>query len=182
MTTATSLSGEEWMTMLERLAEALGPEGGPVRLCLIGSAACLFGGMDGRASRDLDVWKPVSHYDRLELKRAAESIGLLFDPKTTLEPDKPYLQLIEPGVIEVGTFAPVLIDRLGRLEIWRPPIENLIVSKLIRCDAKDLSDIRFLISRHHPDRQCMHDLISALSAKAREQALENLVYLDIFSA
>jgi len=75
----------------------------------------------------------------------------------------------------------VLIDRLGRLEVWRPPIENLIVSKLIRCDAKDLSDIRFLISRHRPETKRIRDLIATLSPRSREQALENLVYLDIFS-
>lgn len=169
------------MRLLEQLAEALGKEGPPIRLCLIGSAACLFGGMDGRTSRDLDIWKPASNYDRMELKRAVESIGLLFDPKTTLEPEKPYLQLIEPGVIQVGTFEPILMDRLGRLEIWRPPIENLIVSKLVRFDAKDLSDIRFLISRHRPDGQVIRKLIQSLPPTSREHVLENLVYLDILS-
>ncbi len=56
--------------MLQRLADGLGSEGQPVRLCLIDSATCLFGGMDGRTSRDLDIWKPASDYDRGELARA----------------------------------------------------------------------------------------------------------------
>ncbi|MCX6904893.1 MAG: hypothetical protein NTW03_15715 [Verrucomicrobia bacterium] len=50
----TALNGEQWMAVLERLAKSLPSEGPPVRLCLIGSAACLFGGMDGRASADLN--------------------------------------------------------------------------------------------------------------------------------
>lgn len=125
------------MEVLEKLSEALGTEGPVVRLCLIGSAACLFGGMEGRTSRDLDVWKVQSSYDRVELKRAAESVGLSFDPRDVLLPNQPYLQLIEPGLVELGPFGPVFVERLGRLELYRPPIENLIVSKLVRADARD---------------------------------------------
>lgn len=47
-----SLDGEAWMSLLEKVALALGKDGPPVRLCLIGSAACPFGGMEGRTSRD----------------------------------------------------------------------------------------------------------------------------------
>ena len=86
------------MAVLERLARALKPEGTPLRLCLIGSAACLFGGMEGRTSGDLDVWKPASDFDRLEIEAAAVQAGLLFDPKSTLEPESPYIQLVEPGL------------------------------------------------------------------------------------
>jgi hypothetical protein len=177
----THLSADDWMAVLERLAEALGRDGPPVRLCLIGSAACLFGGMDGRTSHDLDVWRPASDYDRLELKRAAEAAGLALDPKTTLEPDRPYLQFIEPGPTELGSFAPVLVDRLGRLEIYRPPIENLIAAKLIRGEPKDLGDIRFLVSRHRPDFARVREVIAQFSSRGQEQAGENLVYLDILN-
>lgn len=37
--------------------------------------------------------------------------------------------------------------RMGRLHLLRPPVENLIASKLIRAEPKDLGDIRFLVSR-----------------------------------
>ena len=83
------LDGEAWSAVLADLAQALGKAGSPVRLCLIGSAACLFGGMEGRTSADLDIWKPASDFDRQELKLAAEKAGLLFDPKHTLEPNRP---------------------------------------------------------------------------------------------
>jgi hypothetical protein len=79
------LDGEAWSAVLAELSQALGKEGSPLRLCLIGSAACLFGGMDGRTSADLDIWKPASDYDRLELQTAAEKVGLLFDPKQSLD-------------------------------------------------------------------------------------------------
>lgn len=173
------LDGEAWSAVLADLAKALGKKGSPVRLCLIGSAACLFGGMDGRTSCDLDIWKPASDYDRMELKRAAEKAGLLFDPKQTLEPNRPYLQLVEPGLTQLGAFEPVLIERIGRLQIFRPPVENLIAAKLIRSEPKDLGDIRFLMSRHRPQLAQVRKVIAEFSGSARGRAKENLVYLDV---
>jgi len=175
----TSLNGEQWMAVLERLARALPAEGPPLRLCLIGSAACLFGGMDGRTSADLDIWKPASDYDRLELKQAAEKAGLLFDPKTTLEPDKPYLQLVEPGLTQLGEFVPVFVERLGRLHLYRPPVENLVAAKLIRAEAKDLGDITFLISHHRPNLERIRQIVGGFDQPAREKAAENLIYLEV---
>ena len=179
MSLKLQLDGEAWTLVLGELSKALGKDGSPVRLCLIGSAACLFGGMEGRTSADLDIWKPASDYDRLELKAAAEKAGLLFDPKQTLDPDRPYLQLIEPGLTQLGIFEPVLIDRFGRLHLHRPPVENLIAAKLIRAEPKDLSDIKFLISRHRPDLQRIRRVISEFDSQARERATENSVYLDV---
>ena len=129
--------------------------------------------------RDLDIWKPASDYDRRELARAAEAAGLLFDPKTDLLPDRPYLQLIDPIPAELGAFEPVFFERIGRLRLYRPPIENLIVSKLIRCEPRVLSDIRFLISHYHPDEGTVRSLIAGLSPRNREQASENLIYLTV---
>jgi len=179
---ANSLDGEQWMRLLEKVAISLGTEGPAVRLCLIGSAACLFGGMNGRTSRDLDVWRPASDYDRLELKTAIEDAGLLFDPKSILEPDRAYLQIVEPGLTQLGVFEPVLIDRIGRLQIFRPPVENLVAAKLIRADAKDLGDIRFLLQVHRPATEAIRTIIDTLPPPARERALENLVYLDILQS
>ena len=173
------LDGEAWSAVLVDLAQALSKEGSPVRLCLIGSAACLFGGMDGRTSADLDIWKPASDYDRVEPKLAAEKAGLLFDPKQTLEPNRPYLQLVEPGLTQLGAFEPVLIERIGRLQIFRPPIENLIAAKLLRAEPKDLGDIRFLMSRHRPEAARIRKVVSEFSGAARERVTENLVYLDV---
>ncbi len=73
--------------------------------------------MDGRTSRDLDIWKPASDYDRRELAGAAEAAGLLFDLKYDLLPDRPYLQLIDPIPAELGTFEPVFFERIGRLRL-----------------------------------------------------------------
>ncbi len=179
MSLKLQLDGEAWSAVLEDLAQRLGKDGPPLRLCLIGSAACLFGGMEGRTSADLDIWKPASDYDRLELKTAAEQVGLLFDPKQTLEPERPYLQLVEPGLTQMGDFEPVFIERMGRLHLYRPPVENLIAAKLIRAEPKDLSDIRFLLSRHRPELSRVRRIVAQFPARARKRATENLVYLDV---
>ncbi|HZL13539.1 MAG TPA: hypothetical protein VFC85_05300 [Verrucomicrobiae bacterium] len=63
MSPKLQLDGEDWLAVLADLAAALDKNGSPLRLCLIGSAACLFGGMEGRTSADLDIWKPASDYD-----------------------------------------------------------------------------------------------------------------------
>ena len=179
MSLKLQLDGEAWSAVLEDLSQALGKKGSHVRLCLIGSAACLFGGMEGRTSADLDIWKPASDFDRRELKIAAEKAGLLFDPKQTLEPDRPYLQLVEPGLTQLGEFEPVFIERLGRLYLYRPPVENLIAAKLIRAEPKDLGDIQFLVGQHRPDLKHVRKIIAKFNPRARERAMENLVYLDV---
>lgn len=174
-----TLDGPQWLELLERLASHLSKEGPPVRLCLIGSSACLFGGMESRTSRDLDVWQPVSDYDRQELRQAAEAVGLLYNPKTALEPNRPYLQIVEQGVVEIGDFEPVRVDRIGRLHLVRPPMENLIASKLIRGDARDVADILFLQHQYHPDPERIRSIIAAFSPSNRQRAEENLVYLNL---
>ncbi len=179
MSLRLQLDGEAWAVMIEELSKALPKDGPPVRLCLIGSAACLLGGMEGRTSADLGIWKPASDYDRMELKAAAEQAGLLFDPKQTLDPQRPYLQLVEPGLTQLGSFEPVFVERLGRLHLYRPPIENLIAAKLIRAEAKDLGDIRFLVSRYRPDLPRVRQIIAQFDVRARKCATENLVYLDV---
>lgn len=181
MSLKLQLDGEAWSAVLADLALALGNEGPPLRLCLIGSAACLFGGMDGRTSADLDIWKPASDYDRRELQLAAEKAGLMFDPRQTLDPSRPYLQIVEPGLTQLGEFEPVFIERVGRLHLFRPPVENLVAAKLIRAEPKDLADIQFLVSRHRPDLLVVREIVARFNQPARERAMENLVYLSVLN-
>lgn len=102
-----------------------------------------------------------------------------FDPKTTLAPEKPYVQLVEAGPVQVGTFEPVLMERLGRLELYRPPIEHLIASKLVRGDARDVEDVIFLAGKYRPDMTTVRNVMETFSNPGRRQALENLVFLEI---
>ena len=56
---------------------------------------------------------------------------------------------------------------------------NLIAAKLIRAEPKDLSDIKFLMSRHRPDLECIRRVIAQFNRPACERATENAVYLDV---
>lgn len=171
---------ERWMRSLKAMSEALGKDGPPVELCLIGSAVCIFSGMAARTSHDLNIWEPASDYDRAELETAAAAAGLLFNPKGILEPESPYLQLVSPGIVQVGKFEPVRIFKLGRLTVSRPPVENIIAAKLSRADAKDLQDIQFLIQHFRPDPGTVRAVVATLAKPARDTAMENLVYLEVF--
>jgi hypothetical protein len=79
----------------------------------------------------------------------------------------------------LGAFEPVFIERIGRLQLYRPPAENLIAAKLLRAEPKDLSDIRFLLSRFRPELARIRKIIAEFTGPARERATENLVYLDV---
>ncbi len=168
-----------WMRSLESMADALGKNGPPVHLCLIGSAACVFAGMELRTTQDLDIWQASSDFDLTELRNAAENSGLLFNPTDFINPAQPYLQLVEAGIVQVGAFEPVCMFKIGRLVISRPPIENIIASKLLRSDAKDIEDIQFLHVHFQPDFSTIKNVISSFPSKKRETANENLVYLEI---
>jgi len=170
---------ERWMCALESMARALGQDGPPVQLCLIGSAVCLLENMPERTSRDLDIWKPASSYDTVELKMAAEHAGILFNPKEHLEPEEPYLQIVEPGIVQTGKFAPVLMERMGRLELYRPPIENIIASKLTRAADKDIQDILYLLKTYQPDIPEIKSIVQSFPRTAKAQAMENLIYLEV---
>lgn len=170
---------DRWMRALESVAEALGKEGQPVQLCLIGSAACIFAGMELRTTEDLDIWQPASDFDISELRVASEKAGLSFNPTGVLEPDQPYLQLVDAGIVQVGNFEPVRMFRIGRLIISRPPIENIIASKLTRADTKDIEDIQFLYQHFQPDLDLIKTVIATFPDAKRELAGENLIYLEI---
>ena len=98
------LGRDEWLEKLTLVDQSLQRQGATAKLTLVGSAAGIFAGQPGRTSIDLDVWKPKSRYQFQALKKAVEDAGLLFDPKSTLEPDTPYIQLVEPGIAETGKF------------------------------------------------------------------------------
>src|SRR5205823_6761923 len=123
------------------------------RLMLVGSAAGIFAGQPARTSMDLDVWKPKSEFQTISLQKAVETAGLLFDPKSVLEPETPYIQLMEPGLAQTGSFDQgEPLHQFAALRLERPPIANLIAAKLIRAEAKDLEDITFLLSSYQPSR------------------------------
>ena len=173
------LGRDEWLEKLTLVDQSLQRQGATAQLTLVGSAAGIFAGQPGRTSIALDVWKPKSRYQFQALKKAVEEAGLLSDPKSTLEPDTPYIQLVEPGIAETGKFENTeTLEQFGALQLERPPIANLIAAKLVRAEPRDLEDIAFLMSRYRPVRQDTEQAVNTLPRQAREKATENLVYLN----
>jgi len=176
MNQAIGLSREEWTKKLTEIGQKT-----PGQVCLIGSAACMFSGMEGRTSIDLDVWRPSSRFDEQEFQKAVEESGLLYNPTGEIT-DKPYIQVVEPGICQTGTFNETqTIMQTGHLEVSRPPIENLIASKLLRCEPRDLEDISHLIAKFQPDTEKVREAIESMPRQQKEKALENLVYLEVLS-
>ncbi len=174
-----SLDRVEWIEKLMAIDESLVRQGVSARLMIIGSAIGILAGQPERTSVDLHVWKPKSRYQLQALKKAVEEAGLLFDPKFTLEPGAPYIQLLEPGVAEIGEFEqPEILEQFQALTLERPPIANLVAAKLIRAEEKDLQDIVFLVHKYRPPEEDIKQAISSMPKGARERASENMVYLS----
>lgn len=153
----------------------------PVSLVVIGSAVCMSLGQPSRMTMDVDVWKRSSKYDQGVLKRACEKAGILFNPiEEDLDPDQVYLQLIEPGIVFLGQFDTTEpMFQSGNLSLSRPPLENIIASKMVRCDQRDLDDIVFLMAKCGVTTEQVRSAAETISdPMARDNALENMTYLE----
>jgi hypothetical protein len=176
------LNRSEWLEKLALIDQGLEQQGATARLTLVGSAAGILAGQPARTSIDLDVWKPTSRYQHRSLKKAVEQAGLAFDPKSLIEPNEPYVQMMDAGLAQMGKFERAeTLESFKALQLERPPIANLIAAKLIRAEAKDLEDIAFLLATYLPPREAIKRAVKSMPRPARETAGENLVYLDTLS-
>jgi hypothetical protein len=73
----------------------------------------------------------------------------------------------------------MLVERVGRLMLYRPPVENLIASKLVRGDARDVEDVIFLANKYRPSLAAVRSIAETFHNPGRRQVLKNLVYLDL---
>ena len=171
------LSPEQWAEKLRIISQHLEH---PASLCIIGSAVGMFS-HQARISMDIDVWNKASTFFYSDLKQAVEKAGLLFDPKDELEPDQPYIQIVQPGIVEVGSFRSTeTILRETGLTVVRPPIENIIASKLVRAAKKDLEDIAYLRHYFGVSSEEVRAVIAEFpSGSIRDRATENAIYLDV---
>jgi len=176
-----ALDAEAWRTKLRKISENL-PSA--TQLTLMGSGATMLSGQDFRASMDLDIWKPTSQFKPQELQHAVESCGLLYNP-TEDEPATPYIQIVEPGICQLGSFQPRRLETKKNLALEIPPPENLIASKLKRANPKDLEDIAWILAHEEyignptPCEETIQAIIRSFPKTAREPALENLVFLKL---
>ena len=135
--------------------------------------------MPGRVSHDLDIWQPASSYDLGELRQAVQQAGLLFDPRGALEPDLPYVQIVNPGPTQVGTFEAVFWARFGRLHVYLPPWPNWVAAKLVRGDPRDVEDALFVAQKQGVRMTEVEACAASFPEPARQQVMENMIYLSI---
>lgn len=173
-----AMDRNEWLETLDKIAHHLQ---NPTHLTLIGSGSAILSGQPSRTSMDMDIWKDTSRFSIQDLREACKSAGILFDPKGETG-DVPYLQVVEPGIVQVGDFDPdseEVVEEIANLELTRPPIANIIASKLLRADPKDLEDILYLMSAHEPEIEDIHAVIETFPPSHREVARENSIYLEV---
>jgi hypothetical protein len=176
------LTKQQWEAKLADLGNELERMGITADIVILGSVPNILQGQPSRTTIDLDIWNPTSQFDRPKLAQAAINTGLTFDPKSTIEPTRPYLQVVNPGLVQLGTFEAKKIAAYGGLHLSQPPAENLIASKLCRAEQQDIADIAWLVSQYLPDRKIIEKIIKTFPRQQRETAAENLIYLDSLTA
>lgn len=176
MAEAPGLDRRQWEEKLARVGTALRGMEVEAEVEIIGAWPVIDAGMPGRTSLDLDVWMPGSQLDRGALRAACETAGLDFDPME--ETARPYVQLIQPGIVQVPEHVPQAAGTWGGLKVTSPPPAALAAAKLTRAQPKDLADVAYLCRRHGIRREEVAGYIEKIATPFdREAAQENLVYL-----
>ncbi|ART57106.1 hypothetical protein CBP36_19565 (plasmid) [Acidovorax carolinensis] len=178
---ATKQSWAQIESALVRMGDFLAK---PTRLVLIGSTVGMWYGQPNRLTGDIDVWAPRSNFGDGDLYQACAHAGLEFDPRGIFpDPSRTYLQLCTHGPAQTGTWTvPTGMFRAGNLEVCHPPAANVIASKLIRASAADIDDVVFLASRLGIDLPSIEDAVNTIRGPSRDDALENMIYLQIHNA
>lgn len=172
------LGPEELEDLFIRLGSALKK---PATITIIGGAVCMHLGRDRRMTMDVDVWKRDSHFDLADMKQACEAAGVDFNPRDVAEPVRPYLQIVEQGIVQLGRYAGTTeLATTGNLTICRPPLENIVASKMVRGEDRDYDDSAFLIARAGLSKARVEAAISSIEDDvARETAAENMTVLAL---
>jgi hypothetical protein len=133
--------------------------------------------MPARSTVDLDVWAPGSELDADALDAACTFADLDFDP--TGEVTKPYVQVVQPGIVSVPDHTPVEVGRWGGLILLAPPPAALAAAKLTRAEPQDIADVLFLRTKYGLMRADVAAFVELIANfRHREAARENLVYLE----
>jgi hypothetical protein len=171
-----SLNWAEIETKLIQLGETLEQ---PVTLVVIGAAVGMSAGQLGRMTAGIDILRSSSQLDFHALKKACASIGIDFDPKGDDEMKGLHLQIIDEGIAQIGIYEETIdLMTVGNLRVSRPPIENIIASKMVRANASDFEDAVFLLKKYAVEGQTIEAVMKTFKNKgAIEVALDNLYFL-----
>lgn len=160
-------------------------------LCVIGAAAVLAHGLDGRQTQDIDVWRPASAINDAALARAAEAAGMDYNP-AALDVERVFLQTILPGVVQLPDYkdgkwstgeASETLWQGDKLRVVAPPPAIIVAAKLVRGEDRDIDDCAYLIEAKRIGPDQIRDAIRGIPDDlGREAAEENLVLVSVLRA
>jgi len=132
---------EERIYEMEKVAELFNIE--PFDMYFLGGAACILGGYSDRATRDFDF---------LDLNYSAK-LGKVFIHLRDFDMLEYESTLISPEYKEKA----IKLEQFKYLNIYVLSVEDIIVSKIIRLEEKDLQDIDILMGK--ADKKLINQII-----------------------
>lgn len=153
----------------------------PTVLCLIGSTPGIASGQLERQTPDMDVWFSGSDFDTGDLSRACHEIGILFDPKGEIDPDRIYIQVVRPGLVRLPQdFEPEVLGRFGKLTVVMPPPEYIAAAKLVRGSDVDIDDVVWWVRQRGLNASDIEQAIKQFpNIRDRETAAENMTIVHL---
>jgi hypothetical protein len=156
----------------------------PAMICVIGSTPGIILGQPGRQSQDIDVWYPHSRYDETQFRRACQELGLLYDPRSELDPDAIYIQIVRPGLVNLPKdFNVEILGEYGMLKVAMPDAALLSAAKLVRGAPRDVEDVTWWIKERALNLDAIRSAVETLpDSMQRETAGENLILVELVIA
>jgi len=156
----------------------------PATICVIGSTPAIILGQPGRQSQDIDVWRPHSRYDETQFRRACQELGLLYDPRSELDPAAIYIQIVLPGLVNLPEdFKVEILGEYGALKVAMPEAALLSAMKLVRGDPRDVEDVTWWIKERALSLAEIRAAVDMLpDSSQRETAGENMVLVELVTA
>jgi hypothetical protein len=168
---------------LVRIFDELGHRlAAPATICLIGSAPAIVLGQPERQSQDIDVWAPSSQFDETQFRRACQELGLLYDPRSELDPGAVYVQIVRPGLVRLPQeFKIEILGKYGALTVAMPEPALLSAAKLVRGDPRDIEDVAWWAKERALALDEIRAAIGSLPEPLqRETAGENILLVELF--
>lgn len=142
------------MTNPERILITLDNHlGRPTRLILYGRSAIVLGFPDASPSlgTTLDVDAILPEVEMSSIEADDQFWTAIEATNQQLEPDGLYLtHLFSDSQVILGSgwlerIVPIQLGALGKLQPFRPSVEDLILTKMMRIDPQDREDVNFLL-------------------------------------
>ena len=152
------------------------------RICVIGAAALILLGQPARQTGDVDIWRPGSKLLDAELREIAAAAGLAYNP-TDYEPEGAYLQIINPGIVNLPEVdGDVWVTREQSRILWQgqnitvvcPPPPIIAAAKLVRATDVDLDDVVYLIGAVGVTKRQITTALTKFPEPDRQFAKENI--------